>query len=316
MNFRNECSCRVCGGENLTEIVNIGRIPLSDHGVWSQAVDETLLHAPLTLVFCQSCALVQLRESLKFDMRPSAAQPADAQGRNAQAFADMILRRWPLTAANLVIEAGSRDGVQLEAFAQRGIPVLGLEPEIAAAKMALKKGIDTWLEPFTQNLAGKLVLQDKAADIFLAHNILSTVADLNGFVAGIKTILIPRGAAVIDVPYVVDMVENAEISSLSHQQRCYFSLQVLDGLFRQHGLFLNDAERISSLQGGLRIFIQPFEAVELRVTALLAEESAQQVDQLSYYKRFSQRCAAKRQQQGYHQHGGKVVVSQPQPQIM
>ncbi len=301
MIYRIEHCCRVCGSDKLTEIFNIGQIPLGNHLLRCELADESLLNAPLTLVFCQDCTLVQLRETLKLDTLqndepPTVAKHSAAQVGQFREMAAKILRRWPLSSNNLVIEAGSGDGSQLEAFASRGIPVLGLEPAVVAAKAALQKGIDTRPEQFTENVAGKLVMQEKSADIFLVRNVLATVADLNGFVAGIKTILIPHGAAVIEVPYIVDLVEDGEIDTIAHQQLCYFSLKVLDQLFRQHGLFLNDAERINRLNGGLRIFVQPFEDVQAGVQALLAEEAANQVDSLAYYQQFAQRSDASREQ--------------------
>lgn len=48
-----------------------------------------------------------------------------------------------------------------------------------------------------------------------ANNVLAHVADLDDFVAGVRLLLKPDGLAVIEVPYVVDMVERVEFDTIS-----------------------------------------------------------------------------------------------------
>ncbi len=62
---------------------------------------------------------------------------------------------------------------------------------------------------------------------------LAHVADLNGFVDGIKTVLKPDGVAVIEVPYLVDLIQNCEFDTIYHQHLCYFSVTALNRLFRK-----------------------------------------------------------------------------------
>ena len=52
----------------------------------------------------------------------------------------------------------------------------------------------------------------ECADIIHAHNVLAHVADLNGFVHGIQLLLKDDGLAVIEVPYVKDLVDPALIA--------------------------------------------------------------------------------------------------------
>ena len=142
---------------------------------------------------------------------------------------------------------------------------------------------------FTQDLAKQLKEEGKQADVFLANNVLAHVPDLNGFVAGIHTLLKDTGVAVIEAPYVVDLVEHCEFDTIYHQHLCYFSITALDRLFRRHNLFLNDVERTSIHGGSLRLFVEPKEAVSDVVKSLLKEEAAQKVDKIDYYRDFADR---------------------------
>ena len=95
--------------------------------------------------------------------------------------------------------------------------------------MAEERGIPTVAEFFGDELAARLVREGRRADVIHAHNVLAHVADLNGFVHGIARLLKPNGVAVIEVPYVRDLVEGAAFDTIYHEHLCYFSLTALDG---------------------------------------------------------------------------------------
>ena len=76
----------------------------------------------------------------------------------------------------------------------------------------------------------------------------------------------------IEVPYVADLVENCEFDTIYHQHGCYFSMTALDGLFRRHGLSLNDVQRIPVHGGSLRLFVARHGDGAGSVESLLAEE--------------------------------------------
>ena len=85
-----------------------------------------------------------------------------------------------------------------------------------------------------------------------------------------------HGVAVIEVPYLKDLIDHCEFDTSYHQHLCYFSLTALDRLFRRHGLIIGDVERVPIHGGSLRLWAgqaaqaRPGE----RVCALLAEEAA------------------------------------------
>jgi hypothetical protein len=100
------------------------------------------------------------------------------------------------------------------------------------------------------------------------------------------------GVAVIEMPYVVDLVDRCEFDTIYHQNLCYFSLTALDKLFRRHSLYLNDVQRTTIHGGSLRIFIEPCEAVKDSVKTLLEAEQAREVDRAGYYLTFADRARA------------------------
>jgi hypothetical protein len=103
---------------------------------------------------------------------------------------------------------------------------------------------------------------------------------------------------VIEVPYVVDLVDHCEFDTIYHQHLCYFSVTALDRLFRRHGLFLNRVQRVAIHGGSLRLFVEHHDVVEPSVTQLLGQEIERGVDKIDFYRDFSDRVRAIKQTLG------------------
>jgi SAM-dependent methyltransferase len=294
--YKTEQHCRASGSPNLEVILPFGETPLADRLLTQAQLNEPELIAPLTLVFCPDSALVQIAETVDPEVLFYAEYPyfssvSKSLLQHFGASAQELIERRQLTSDSLVVEAASNDGYMLKNFVEQGIPVLGIDPAKAPAEAAQKAGIPTMNTFFTLELAKRLRAEGRAADLFLANNVLAHVPDLNGFVAGIRTLLPETGMAVIEAPYVVDLVDHCEFDTIYHQHLCYFSVTALDRLFRRHELYLNDVRRVSIHGGSLRLFIEPRENVGESVKALLHEEHARKVDTIEYYRDFAERVA-------------------------
>lgn len=294
--FTVQTTCRSCGSAALRDVIPFGEAPLADRLLTEATLTEPEPKAPLTLAVCSDCSLAQIRETvdpkvLFFDEYPyfSSVSPSLMQHFRASAL-DLIETR-KLDADSFVLEAASNDGYMLRNFAECGIPVLGIDPARDPARAAQEKGIETRCAFFSEDLARELRDEGVQADVFLANNVLAHVPDLNGFVAGIRTVLKDAGVAVIEAPYVVDLVDHCEFDTIYHQHLCYFSITALDRLFRRHDLYLNDVERTPIHGGSLRLYVEPKEQVQTSVQNLLVMESERGVDGNDFYQTFGDRVA-------------------------
>ncbi|GAH38291.1 unnamed protein product, partial [marine sediment metagenome] len=164
------------------------------------------------------------------------------------------------------------------------------------AQEAEKVGVPTLCKFFCKELAQQLAEEGREADVIHANNVLAHVADTNGFVEGISILLKDKGVAVIEVPYVRDMIDHCEFDTIYHEHLCYFSVTALDWLFRRHKLFLNDIQHITIHGGSLRLFVSPYEDVLESVQKLLEEEQETGVDKYEYYTSFSKKVQDIRKQ--------------------
>jgi SAM-dependent methyltransferase len=278
----------------LEVILSLGETTMADGLLTKDQLGQTEYTAPLDLAFSPSSGLVQITVSVPPEILFCQDYPyySSVSPRLMKHFGDSaqsIIKNRNLNSSSLVIEAASNDGYMLKTFAEQGIPVLGIDPASGPATVAKEAGIPTLNTFFTQALAEELSLDGKQADVFLANNVLAHVPDLNGFVEGIRTLLKNNGVAVIECPYVVDLVDHCEFDTIYHQHLCYFSVTALDRLFRSHSLYLNDVERTSIHGGSLRLFVEPQEAVQASVQQLLQEEQQRGVDTIDYYRDFADR---------------------------
>jgi len=97
------------------------------------------------------------------------------------------------------------------------------------------------------------------------------------------------GVAVIEAPYVRDLIDHCEFDTIYHEHLCYFSVTAVSRLFERHDLVLTDVRRLSTHGGSLRMYVQRSGSPSAAVQQLLREERAIGVDGIGYYEDFAVR---------------------------
>ncbi len=268
-------------------------MPLANAFLTQARLNEPEPTYPLEVVFCSSCSLVQLTVSVPpeqiFREYLYFSSFSDAMLRHSQNVVQRLISERELDEGSLVVEVASNDGYLLQYFVESGIPVIGIEPAYNVARVAEERGIPTVTEFFDAELAGRLRSQGDGADVLIANNVLAHVPDLAQFVEGIRILLKEDGVAVIETPYIKDLVDGCEFDTIYHEHRCYYSLTALDRLFRQHELRIADVERLKIHGGSLRLYVTHPEAAgkEQSVESMLKQEEQLGLQTLEYYRNFS-----------------------------
>jgi SAM-dependent methyltransferase len=292
-------TCRSCGNDELSDVLSLGELPLANA---YPRIDDTQEEPrfPLDLAFCPRCTLVQLRHSVPPEQMFSEylyfSSYSESMLQHVSALVDGLVAERRLGDAHLAVELASNDGYLLQYFRKAGVRVLGIEPAANIARVAMvDRQIPTIAEFFDRQLAATLAQAGHRADVVCALNVLAHVPDLNGFVAGIAELLAPGGVAVIEVPYVRDMVERTEFDTIYHEHLCYFSVHAVAALAERHGLALPRVERVPIHGGSLRLHVGRAERHGPTTEALLAEERALGMDKESYYAGFRRAVEAVRE---------------------
>ena len=251
--------CRICGSEALDEVLDLGEVPLANALLASPEEARAERRYPLRTVVCPRCSLVQLDTTvppeLLFTDYPYSSSVSASISAHGRRLAESVLARHGDSSPELVVEIASNDGYLLETYVRAGVPVLGIDPARNLAAAARERGVETVVDFFSADLARRLTDDGLRAAVIHANNVLAHVADTRDFVAGIRTLLAPNGAAIIEFPYLLDLVERTEFDTIYHEHLCYFSLTAVRRLFDEEGLEVRDVERIPIHGGSLRVTI-------------------------------------------------------------
>jgi SAM-dependent methyltransferase len=289
-----QATCRSCRRTGLKGILDLGQMPLADGLLDNGQAISRECRYPLELAFCPDCSLVQILETVPPEIVFGADYPyyssfSDALLAHSRQNALELIQSRKLTSASLVVEIASNDGYLLKNFVEAGIPVLGIDPAPGPAKAAQKINVPTLIDFFGSALAERLAGETGKADVIIANNVFAHVADTNGFVQGLATLLKNDGVAVMEVPYLRDLVDHCEFDTIYHEHLCYFSATSVSNLVRRHGLHLNHVKRLPIHGGSMRMFIGHQCSPTPEMLALLEEETVLGLDHFNYYHDFARR---------------------------
>lgn len=289
--------CRGCSGTTFSRVLSLGRQPPANAFLTKKQLKKTEYSFPLDLYFCHTCALNQLRDIVKPEIlfRDYVYRSSTSQVfiNHFLSFAKNIIDRFKLPLSSFIIDIGSNDGILLKPFQEAGMRVLGIDPATKIAEKVTLEGIETLPYFFGENIARKIVTEKGQADVITGTNVFAHVNDLDGFLRGVKKLLRPRGIFIVEVPYLVDLLEKNLFDTIYHEHLSYFSISPMKILLERNGLRIFDVERVSVHGGSLRVFIEmmgkEMHSLSHRVADLLALEREKNINSLITLKQFNQR---------------------------
>jgi NDP-4-keto-2,6-dideoxyhexose 3-C-methyltransferase len=294
-------TCRVCDGA-LTPILSLGVLYVSDF------IDPTGpdgLKAPLELVLCCQCHLLQLRHTV----------PAEALYRNYWYFSGtnqtmrVALNSIANTAEKLihlkkedaVLDIGCNDGTLLASYETSGIYKIGFDPA-ENLEVYSKKITDKLVTDFFHLAAWmrERELAERRPKIITSIAMFYDLEDPNSFVADIQKVIHPDGLWIVQMSYLPLMLRTNELGNICHEHLEYYSLHSFEYLLQKHGFEIVDMELNDVNGGSIRAYIRLKSADSLsfgdatyrelalqRVRAFRDEENQLGLDGLSPYTDFA-----------------------------
>jgi len=290
-------SCRFCGSKARRTFIDLGMSPLCESFPGPDEIQRGETYYPLHVYVCEKCFLVQLDEfeppDKIFSQYAYFSSYSDSWLKHSEAYCGKMTEALGLGPQSFVVEVASNDGYLLQYFAQRNIPVLGIEPAANVAKVATSKGIPTLVEFFGTALAEKLAGEGRQADLVLGNNVLAQVPDLNDFVEGLKILLKPDGVLTLEFPHLSRLIEHNEFDTIYHEHFSYFSLLTTVRILEAHGMKVFDVEQLASHGGSLRVYACRAEDAthpsQPSVRSLLDEERKEGIASLESYQSFAKK---------------------------
>lgn len=290
-------SCRGCSSPQGRGILSLGDMPLANALLTAEDLDRSAEEKryPLDLFFCEACCLVQIGEAVPpeelFTDYAYFSSQSSTMVTHAERLVEQLVHERQLGSGNLALEVASNDGYLLQHYVRRGVPVLGIDPAANVVALAEEKGVQTICDFFGDRVSKELVETGRKADVLHANNVLAHVPNLDEVVRSIARVLSTSSVAIIETPYVVEMIEKLEFDTIYHEHVFYYSLSAFARILRRNGLEAVDVERIPMHGGSLRVFAQRIATggVHERVRGLLEEEERLGVCRFDYYADFARR---------------------------
>lgn len=256
--YHRRLHCRACGGQRLRRFLELGPQPLANAFPRDPSEFAAEQRYPLDVHYCETCSLVQVLDVIDpvvlfRDYIYVTGTSATIAEHNVR-YAGAVVERVPLRAHDLVVEIASNDGSLLQCFASHGVRTLGVEPATNIAVMARAAGIETVDEFFEPDLARVLRRQHGPARAVIGNNVLAHVDDTAGFLRGFYELLADDGLAVVEVPYVGDLVDRLEYDTIYHEHLCYFSVTTLMRLCESVDLSVRAIEHVPVHGGSIRMY--------------------------------------------------------------
>lgn len=251
-------ACRVCGKREWLEVISFSPVELAN-GFLEQATHYPAEPKyPLDVVVCRNCWLMCLRHvvdpSVLFSHYVYVSQDSAGLNRHMRDIVDWTVGMLGLGPGDLVVELGSNIGSQLALFAEHGMRVVGVDPAQNLAKVANERGIETVADFFGPVVSGAIARDKGDASLVLGRQCFAHIDDVHNVLDGVDTVLAADGLLVIEVPYLIDLLEENQFDTIFHEHLSYYSLGTLSVLFQAHGLQVVDVRRAPVHGGSIVVF--------------------------------------------------------------
>lgn len=252
-------ACRICGSEKHSLILDYGNVVLAGRLYASPEEQKTEPTYPLSLVFCEDCKHVQIREiidpSILFSNYVWETGVGTTIMTYCREFAAEVGARTGLPKDGFVVEIASNDGTLLKEFKASGRRVRGVDPAQRIAEGATSRGIPTHPTFFGLKIAERVLAEEGKADLIVGRNVIAHVADLHGLVGGVRMLLKPGGTAVIECPALLPLYDELQYDQVYHEHIGFHSFDSIERLAAMHGMRAIDVDTVPLHGGSIRCYL-------------------------------------------------------------
>lgn len=242
--------CRACNSEHIKMVLSLGDQFLT--GVFPKSTDEKITTGPLDLVWCESCGLLQMKQSYSLD-----EMYGDNYGYRSGLNASMVrhlrnkIRMLELLAKpgedDLVIDIGSNDATSLKAYSGRHHKV-GIDPTGLKFKSYYTEGISLIPDFFSAKVFREK-FENKRAKIVTSIAMFYDLERPLDFIRDIHSVLADEGIWHFEQSYMPAMLKTNSYDTICHEHLEFYSFDVVKGMLEQCGMRIVDVQ-MNAVNGG------------------------------------------------------------------
>lgn len=283
-------ACALCASKDLGLILDLGFHPLADTFLKREQLDLPETRYPLQVLLCASCGHAMNSYVVPREARYQEHEYSYDSGNSKVSMAhfDEMAKEVSATvgvgADDLVIDIGGNVGTLLSAFrAHTGARVLNIEPSANIAALATQNGVET-IQDFFNEPAVQEIVQRGGAKVIAATNVFNHIDGLDEFMTLVTKSLVPGGAFVFEVPYLLHLLEKLAFDTVYLEHVSYFALKPLSTYLKKFGLTITEVVESDYMGGSIRVTARLGGAAETSAVAAYSkkEEDAKLYDLETY----------------------------------
>ena len=256
-------ACRLCGSADLMQIHSFGNLYVSNFV--DEAEIKSGIKAPLDLVACENCSLIQLRHTAPMELMYSRhywyrSGVTDTMRTALTDVSRTIEEMVVLKPGDVILDIGANDGTLLSTYETKGLRKVGCEPADNLISY-LEENVDHVLHDFWSIESYRRLGREKGfgkAKVITALGMFYDLEDPGKFIADAARALTEDGVFVAQLMCLASMLKKNDLGNVCHEHLEYYSLDSLKYLFENNGLEMFKIEENEVNGGSYRIFARHY----------------------------------------------------------
>ena len=247
-------TCLACNSCNLEPSLDLGKQPLANE--FLDTPDAPQDSFPLAVNLCQDCLHLQLTYFIEPDRMFKNYLYVSGTSETYRVYLSEFARE--VYKGGKVLDIGSNDGTQLDAFKELGAETWGVDPAENLCPISSAKGHHVHLGYFDDSYEPGVLF-----DLVNAQNVFAHNRNPLDFLVNVKRLLAPGGRVYIQTSQ-ADMVKNGEFDTIYHEHINFFNPWSMKQLVDRSGLVLLESRK-TPIHGTSFMFVLGHEGTPAQV---------------------------------------------------
>ena len=247
--------CRICN-HKIKRIVHLGKIALVGN-FFKKKNNQKKYN--ISLNYCLYCKHVQISERLSPDLLfKNYLWETGVSKSNVSLLKNLSvkLKKLGISKKSKILEIASNDGSFIQILKKKfNSFVIGVDPAKNLVKKAKSKKIFTINKYFNYKLSRTIKEKFNQFDFIFARNVIAHLNNPNYTFKGIENLLKDSGVLIIEVPYLLNILNKNQYDNIFHEHVGFHSLGSIKDLCEKNQLKIFDVEIIDSQGGSIRCYI-------------------------------------------------------------
>jgi hypothetical protein len=291
--------CRICGNEELVQVVDLGHMMLT--GVFPKSKAEGVTTGPLSLVKCEGsdqrvCGLLQL--GCSYDLEEMYGENYGYRSGLNKSMVDHLHRKIAkilsvvqLQQGDLVIDIGSNDGTTLRAYPRQECTLVGIDPTGEKFREHYADHVELVPDFFSKDLV-RSRYGNRRAKVITSFSMFYDLEDPLSFMRDVYDVLDAKGVWVFEQSYMPTMLDTNSYDTICQEHLEYYALRQIKWMADRVGFRIVEVEFNDVNGGSFSVSVakndSPYEEAT-NLPQLLDRERAMRLNELETYRAFAGR---------------------------